>query len=139
MKKIEVVIGERFYVRGGKIFQHFIYDKRYDKPLRDLRLSVYEQFETKIKEKSLNLYFIKRREEPGKVILEYEFPEGSERPSNSYFTLMSFLPDNMGCDFCKHCKKGYNGSPFVWCEVKQKALSHKIKNCKFFRQKNENF
>lgn len=133
-----MVIGVRFYVRGEKIFQHFAYDKKFDKQLRDIRLNAYEQFETKVKEKSLDLYFIKRREEPGKVILEYEFPEGAERPQNSYFTLMSFLPDNFGCDFCKYCKK-IEGSPFIWCEIKQKTLPHKVKNCKFFRQKNENF
>lgn len=132
MKKIEVVISERFYVRGEKIFQHFIYEKKYDKYIKNHTLSVYEQFEVKLNQKTLNLNFIKRREEPGKSILEYEF-EGGTKPKNSYFTILSFIPDNYGCDFCTY--KEEKVKPFVWCEFKQETLPHKIKRCKFFRQK----
>lgn len=132
MKKIEVVISERFYVRGEKIFQHFIYDKKYDKYMKNHMLDAYEQFETKMKQRTLELHFIKRREEPGRSILEYEY-DGGEKPPNSYFTLLSFIPDFMGCDFCTY--KGEATGPFIWCEVKQKTLTHKIKRCRFFRQK----
>jgi len=133
MKKIEVVISERFYVRGEKIFQHFIYDKKYDKYLKNHMLDAYEQFETKIKQKSLEYYFLKRREDPGKVVLEYEFNGEDPKPSNTYFSLLSFIPDFYGCDFCQFKKDDVK--PFVWCEIKQKTLSHKVKRCKFFRQK----
>lgn len=132
MKKIEVVISERFYVRGEKIFQHFIYDKKYDKYIKNHMLDIYEQFETKIKQKSLQLTFIKRREEPGKSILEYEFKD-SHKPDNLYFTILSFIPDFTGCDFCIYKKE--KTRPFIWCDFKQETLPHKIKRCKFFRQK----
>lgn len=133
MKKIEVVIGERFYIRGDKIFQHFTFEKKFDKFIKNHMLAIYEQFEIKAKQKSLPYHFIKRREEPGKIIFEYEFVEGEEKPPNSYFTLFSYLPDTTGCDFCQYRHNGTN--PFIWCEVKQKTLPHKLKRCKFFRQK----
>lgn len=132
MKKIEVVISERFYIRGKKIFQHFVYDKKHDRYMKNHKLDIYDLFETKVLQKSLNNHFIKRREEPGRSVLEYEY-NNEEKPPNSYFTILSFLPDYHGCDFCmyrKDCK-----APFIWCEIKQKTLSHKVKNCKFFRQK----
>ena len=132
MKKIEVVISERFYIRGNKIFQSFVYDKRYDKYMKNCMLNIYEQFEIKIKQKSLENHFIKRREEIGKSILEYELEE-NEKPPNSYFTIFSFIPDYTGCDFCRF--KEERIKPFIWCEVKQKTLPYKIKRCKFFRQK----
>lgn len=132
MKQIEVVVSERFYVRGEKIFQHFIYDKKYDRYIKNHTLEIYEQFEVKAKQRSLPFHFVKRREEVGKIVFEYEYTEG-EKPDNKYFTLFSNLPDQMGCDFCQYKKNGTR--PFVWCEYKQKTLPHKIKRCKFFRQK----
>lgn len=133
MKQIEVVISERFYIRGDKIFQHFIYDKKYDKYIKNHMLEIYEQFEIKAKQRSLPFHFFKRREEPGKIVFEYEFPEGEKKPDNAYFTLFSILPKLLGCDYCQY---KVNGSrPFVWCEYKQKNLPYKLKRCKFFRQK----
>lgn len=135
MKKIEVVVGERFYIRGDKIFQHFNFNKKYDKYLKNTMLEVYEQFEIKIKQHSLPFYFIKRRDDkPGKVVLEYESPN-KDKPKNIYFTLFSFIPNQFGCDFCEYKRNATK--PFIWCEYKQKTLPYKLKKCKFFKQKRE--
>lgn len=127
---LEVLISERYYKRDGKIFQHFIYDKKYHKYINDERLIIGQLFESKIKEKSLDLYFVKRREEKDRVVLEYE---GEDKPRNSYFVIAYEIPKTLGCDYCKY-KYIYN-PPFIWCEYKQKTLTYKIKTCKFFRQK----
>jgi|GEM_PF-4325031 hypothetical protein len=133
----EILISERFYKRSNKIFQHFIYDKKMSKCLLDERYKIHEIFEAKIKEKALSLYFIQRREEKDRIILEYEITEEFEKPSNSYFVVAYEIPKYPGCDFCKfrqQCKECSKNSPFIYCEYKQKTLSHKLKTCKFFRQ-----
>ncbi len=137
MKKIEVVVSERYYVRGGKMFQHFLYDKKYDRFLKNHMLGIYEQFEIKIKQRSLPYHFIKRREEVGKTILEYEYPTDGEKIPNGYFTLFSLLPENTGCDWCEYKNKNIEKicTSFIWCDIKQKSLTHKLKRCSFFRQK----
>jgi hypothetical protein len=133
---LEILIKERYYKRENKVFQHFIFDKRQGKYLRDIRLKIYREFEKRIKQKAFDeLYFIQRRDETDRTVLEYEIEEGFEKPKNTYFVVAAELPSNPGCDFCKH-RRDYN-PPFVWCEYKQKTLSHKIKNCKFFNQKEE--
>lgn len=133
---LEILIKERYYKRENKIFQHFIFDKRNGKYLRDTRLSIYKNFEKRIKEKAFQgLYFIQRRDEKDRTVLEYEIVEDFEKPKNQYFVVAAELPPNPGCDYCKY-KNLYN-PPFIWCEYKQKTLSHKIKNCKFFNQKDE--
>lgn len=134
---IEVLISERYYKRENKIFQHFIFDKKMSKFIRDERYKVYELFERKVKSRALDLYFIQRREDKDRVILEYELIEDFEKPSNEYFVIAAELPKYPGCDYCKfrkQCEGCSKDSPFIFCEYKQKTLSHKLKTCKFFRQ-----
>lgn len=126
---LEILISERYYKRNEKIFQHFIFNKKYNKYLFDERLRIYQEIQRKINERVLDLYFIQKRNENDRIVLEYE---GDEKPKNDYFVVAAELPKNYGCDYCQY-KKVYN-PPFIWCEYKQKTLPHKIKTCKFFRQ-----
>jgi len=133
VKTIQVMISERFYIRGEKLFQHFSYDKKFDKFLKDKRFSIYEDFEVKIKQKSINLHFIQRREEQGKVVFEYDLIKGYIKPKNNYFTIFQEIPTTLNCEFCKYADLSKRG--FIYCNYKQRPLSYKIKNCSFFRQK----
>jgi hypothetical protein len=126
---LEILIKERYYKRENKIFQHFIFDKKYNKYLTNERLKISQEFERKIKEKKLDYYFIKRRDEKDRFVLEYE---GDEKPQNNYFVVAAELPKNLGCDYCIYKKE--RKTNFLWCEYKQEFTS-KIKTCKFFRQK----
>jgi len=145
VKTIEALISVKFFQRGEKIFQHFIVEKKRgaSKYILDKRFLVNDKFEEKIKILSLsfknsdNYNFIERRDEDDRVVLQFLSKETIYQ-KNYYFVIPGFVPTSSGCEACKYRNDNGDGISF-YCDYKQKTFTHKLKNCQFFRQKEDLF
>lgn len=140
IKTIEGLVSVKFIVRGEKIFQHFIIEKKkgVSKFLTDTRFVVYDKFQEKIKTLALsnhnNFKFNDRRDEEDRIVLEFDILSMDDfvKPSNYYFVIPGFVPPSAGCEFCKY-KQDIDDVMFV-CTFKEKTMTNKMKNCQFYRQ-----
>lgn len=144
IKTFEGMISVKFIHRGDKIFQHFTPDNvKTRKYLTDTRFIVYDKFQKKIKELSLsndeNFIFIERRDESEKIVLEFKIKDmiDFQKPKNYFFVIPGFLPLSPGCDQCLY-KKNINET-FIYCNFKDKTLTSKLKNCRFYKQPHDLF
>lgn len=134
MKEKSFTIAVKFFKRGDKIFQHFIFDKK-AKILNDNRFVLYERLRSKIREYSLSNVsydFLLMREEDDRVVLEFEYKE--QKQENYYFTIVGKIPNNPSCKNCIHYKK--DGISVI-CSLKEKRYMKPIKACKFYKQGEE--
>lgn len=142
---IKGLISVKFIIRKDKAFQYFIISnkKNVNKILTDSRFTVCNNFEEKIKSfalsNNLNYVFLDRKNEKDKITLEFKILnyENLEKPDNFYFVVSGFVPSTPGCEYCKY-RKDFDSTIFT-CEFKQKDMINKIKNCRFFRQKEDLF
>lgn len=140
VKTIEAMIAVKFIQRGDKIFQHFIVEKKkgVSKYILDNRFFVNDKFEEKIKSFSLsykhneNYKFLDRRDETDRVVLGFEIITHIKQVPY-FFVIPGFVPTSSGCEACKYREDNEDGISF-YCDYKSKTLTHKLKNCQFFRQ-----
>jgi len=145
IKTIEAMIAVKFIQRGNKIFQHFIIEKKkgVSKYILDKRFIVNDKFEEKLKNFSLshkyseNYKFLNRRDETDRIVLEFEIIT-QVKQSPYFFVIPGFVPTSSGCEACKYREDNEDGISF-YCDYKSKTLTHKLKNCQFFRQKEDLF
>lgn len=144
IKAIEVLISVKFLFKENKVFQYFTIAADNNKNLlngkylRDSRYLVYDKFNDKIKEVALHFLndkftLVERRDDEEKITIEYKYSEEVEKCKPYYFIIAGFVPSSPGCDDCKY--KGEEDKGCFFCEVKNKNLAQKIKNCSVFRQK----
>lgn len=140
MRLIKFIISVKFYHRGNKTLQHFIYNgnKRDLKYIKSLQYSLFDKFREETIKKSLssnNGYdFLNYTEKEDRVILRFANSK-KEKLIPYYFTIFAFAPPFPGCVYCKY-KQKENGI-FFYCDFKQKTFSKNLKSCKFFRQREE--
>jgi predicted dithiol-disulfide oxidoreductase (DUF899 family) len=144
VKTVEALIAVKFIHRGDKVFQHFVIEKKrgVSKYLLDTRFLVYDKFEEKIKELALSkisedYFFLDRRQDEDRIILEFR-TDSKKRLLNYYFVIPGFVPTTSGCESCKFRVDNEDGISF-YCDFKEKTLTHKLKNCQFFRQEEKLF
>lgn len=132
MTLLEVLISVKFFRRGDKIFQHFIFgtDRKIKKYLLDPRYKIHHRFKEKVLENSARSNFLNKREEQDRVVLEFE--NNNRRLENYYFTLSEFISNNPGCFYCVYKTEH---DKIIYCEFMQKYLDKERKNCGFFREK----
>ena len=144
IKTIEALISVKFIQRNDKVFQYFIVEKKkgVSKYLLDTRFLVHDKLEEKIKSLSLShisndYIFVERRDEEDRVVLEFK-TQSTEKWKNFYFVIPGFVPKTAGCEDCKFKEENKDGISF-YCSYKEKTFAHKLKNCQFFRQKEDLF
>jgi len=142
----EVLVSQTFKKNGNEIRQIFSYNKRdkNKKYILDHRYLMYDKFEKKIRELSIQLEgsinFKKRIDDPdnGTIVLIYELVDENsdilESLVNNYnFKIVDYIPPNPGCAYCifRQEKEGEN---FFYCSKKEKTMTDYLKNCKYFKQ-----
>lgn len=144
IKTIEALISVKFIHRGDRVFQHFIVEKKkgVSKYILDNRFIVHDKFEEKVKTLALShisddYIFIDRRDQEDRVVLEFS-TSLTEKRKNFYFIVPGFVPKTSGCEDCKFKIENKDEISF-YCEYKEKTFTHKLKNCQFFRQKEDLF
>lgn len=139
MKYAKVSLQVRFYYKENKVFQHFIViDKKMLKYVIEPRYIICSKFEKFIEENALskldnNFAFVSRRNDEERIILEFSFDGEKEinKVGTYFYTLSGDIPYSDGCEECKHLLE----NDYLFCEKKEKMLTNKLKNCKFFSQK----
>lgn len=139
MKYAKVSLQVRFYHKDNKAFQHFIIvDKKLKKYVLETRYILNLYFEDFIEKNALSnvdkeFRFISRRDEEDRVVLEFSYPENKEveKTGTYFYTLAGDIPYSDGCEECKYLVE----SDCFFCEKKEKVLTNKLKNCRFFSQK----
>lgn len=139
MRYAKISLQVRFYHKDNKAFQHFIIvDKKLKKYVLETRYILHLCFEDFIEKNALSqrdkdFTFVSRRDEEDRVVLEFSFPEEKEidKASTYFYTLAGDIPYSDGCEECKYLSE----SDCLFCEKKEKVLTNKLKNCKFFSQK----
>lgn len=141
-RRLEILIQVRCFKKGNKIFQHFtIVKTKYKKYLLNSRYNMNRKFEDLIEKNALsltsdNFSFINRRDSENSIILEFEIiDEEIYKPISSFFSnIAGLIPFSDGCDECVHFEMSEDS---FFCVKKQKYLERRVKNCRFFQQKNE--
>lgn len=143
IRLIEILISIKFFRRGNKVFQHFIYGNQKNvKFILDSRYTTYEVFKSKLIENSLSrdpeISFLERKDLEGEIVLIYE-SEKTFLPQNYYFKVIDFVPPNAGCKYCifRDTKVDEKTEELkIICRFKNNLILNKeLINCKVFRQK----
>ena len=146
IKTLEALISVKFIKTENKIFQHFIIEKKkgVSKYIFDKRFNVYDVFEDKVKTYSLSyldddFIFTDRKDEEDRIVLEFSFKDKDfKKPKNYFFIIPGFVPPSASCQYCKYYDENDDGISY-YCNVKKKIYTHKVKNCHFFKQRDDLF
>jgi len=141
---VEILISVRFRKNSEEVIQTFSYNSKnkFSKLLNDTRFSLYNTFKRKIMENSIHtpgiLEFSRIKTFNDKTEVLYNIVDEENLPEfkNKHFNVVGYVPKTPGCDNCLY-EKEIEGSPFIYCDFKQKTLNKKQKTCKWFKQEDE--
>lgn len=138
MRSAEVLVKVKYLKKGNKVFQSFIFDSGKNTfALKDSRFQIYNKFESKVKEYSLEgrypsrFSFLERIDSEDKSVLVFSVIEEINL-ENFYFIVAGFIPKNAGCNYCIHNTN--KADTFIQCGIKNKVFPKCLKSCSLFKE-----
>jgi len=130
LKEIDILVNVRYFYRGFKVFQHFIFiGNRKNIAYIFTNNLLYAKLIEKIKQRNLsneNFTFLQLIERADRFVVEYEIKE-KIKLKNEMFHVIETISTRKECNFCKFYANGF-------CNFKGKEIKYK-NSCSFFKQK----